>query len=237
MRSLLVSPLVALLACSDSGGTSSTPDAADSPDDAVVSDDATMIEPDADLPDPGADFAANGPGAGYQWFLAPAPQDAPYTNCNVGGTNSWKFYADTWQVQSPNPSIKQFGLALQATPGGTHACTYSTDDGTFTCTDTVISQNLNSLPPPYTLDAVVSMKTSASGRFRERMAPDPESTENHTYSARWAADLGLVMTATCSGTQCAQAATGMGVASFPCTSMFSSLESLNYSDPTLSDPL
>ena len=43
-------------------------------------------------------------------------------NCGVGTQNSFDFYADTWQLQSPSTSLKEFAIALQATPGGTLVC-------------------------------------------------------------------------------------------------------------------
>ena len=178
----------------------------------------------------------NGPGNGYHWLLKPAPTDAPGANCGVGAQNSWNFYADTWQVQSASPSLSAFTLALQATGLGSVGCSY-TPDGRFTCVPYTLGTDLSKLPAPYTMDAVVSMKSMISGRFRERVAPDPATDADHTYSARWAADLDLRFEATCTGTACASAAAGMGASGFPCTSAFSGLESLNYSDPTLTSPL
>jgi hypothetical protein len=188
-----------------------------------------------DLPDLDADFTENGPGEGYHWFLEPAPVDAPVTRCGVGTQNSFNFYADTWQLQSSSPSLMQFGIALQATPGGTLVCDY-TNDGRFTCSTTSYGQDLSALPPPYSLDAYVTMTTTATGRFVEREGTDPTTQADHTYSPRWAANLNLTFAATCTGTQCSSAAAGMGSNGFPCESTFTGLESVNYSDPTLADP-
>ncbi|MDX2086610.1 MAG: hypothetical protein SFX73_02115 [Kofleriaceae bacterium] len=231
MRFPLLLPLTALFACSDSGGSTPTPDASTSPDGAGEPD--SSVQPDASVDDPGPEFVAMGPAAGYHWFWDPAPQDAPNTRCNVGGPNSWNFYADTWQLQSPNPTIKGFAIALQATPGGSLGCTY-TLDGRFTCTNHIYSVDLQQLP--VNLQATVTMTTSASGRFLELPGTDPANQDFHLYSARYAAQLDLVFSATCAGSQCAQAASAFGTATFPCTSTFSGLESVNYTDPTLSMP-
>lgn len=243
MRSFLWLALVPLLACD--GGSDTSDDTADDTDtgddtgdtDTDTSDSDTSDSDTADtgFPDPGADFTANGPGAGYHWFLDPAPTDAPLTNCGVGAQNSFLFYADTWQLQSPSTSLMEFAIALQATPGGTLVCEYAAD-GTFTCSTITTVTNLNNFPPPYNLDAVISQSTTASGRFRERIDVDPADDQPHTYGARWAADLHLVFSATCVGAHCAAAASGMGAQGFPCTSTFTGLESVNYSDPTLTHP-
>lgn len=249
MRPLLLLSLLTFVACKsgDDGGDTDTDATSDDSDSTDGSDDDTdddgsddtddggSDDTDEDFPPPGEDFTSNGPGAGYHWFLEPAPVDAPNTRCGVGSARSMNFYADTWQVQSPSTSLMQFAIALQATPGGSMVCDYELD-GTFTCSTTTTVQNLSQLEPPYNLDATVSMSTTASGRFRARTADDPSTDADHDYTARWAADLNITFSVTCTGTQCSSAAGGMGSAGFPCTSTFTRLGSVNYSDPTLELP-
>jgi hypothetical protein len=246
MRPFPLLAFTALFGCSGGDPDDTSPGDTDTPaDDTDDGDDTDAGDTDADdtdggdtddeWPDPGPDFAAHGPGAGYHWFLEPAPTDASYTHCGVGSANSFGFYSDTWQLQSPSTSLMQFAIALQATPGGTLVCDYEAD-GTFTCSTTTFTQDLRMLPSPYTMDAVVTMNTTGSGRFRERVDVDPSTSEAHTYSARWAADLDLTFSASCTGSECASASAAMGAEGFPCTSTFTSLASVNYSDPTLTDP-
>ena len=204
----------------DSDTDTDTDSDTDSDTDADTDSD-TDTDTDTDTFVPDADFVANGPGPGVYFFT-----DALYMGDNACGVNSNPYSLTIWDsitVSSVDASAHTFVNSTTSSESTDVTCTYE-DNGDFVCNATNRGMNLSS----YGVDATVSWGLLLTGTFAERSYTT--DGVDHLFPTRWAADLVINFSMSCSGTQCDQAENMAGLA-FPCESE-GMVGAVNYDDPS-----